>query len=449
MHLTWILPTLLGFTSFACEDSGNDGFHLAKSGFRCQYRHGSLVVESLLLHVPMCLCMATMCLLIRSSVHVCLSTVLLQLKTRSLVNIWKVLTSRPAMYRLFLIGLLSFTLMLVWVVQTVLAGVLSRDFVDAVDAWLACIRFDFARRHAAGGEQWEELLVANSEGRLCPASPQGTTLFESQVLRSLFEVLVPAMVAFTFSCRVVKGWVAPCWNMRRTTSMTQVVVGTKKPGALAHHGPNSGRLKANRLRLRLKTHTHTHQASARDVCLSVSLFLCLSVLSFSLSLSLSSFLSLSPFLSFSLFFSPFLSLLFSLFFSLFLSLSLSYSLLFCFEMCLCLILLVRGFVMSTLLQYVRSWVPCIPLSILCVSCSSFLFFYSSFVCVLSFSMALLYVSITSLSLSLSTSLWLSLCMRLGHVLLAYKHTVVPESSLVEMCHDAEVRSPSWIQSWLA
>ncbi len=161
------------------------------------------------------------------------------------------------MYRLFLIGILSFTLMLVWVVQTILAGILSRVYMDAVDDWLACIRFDFARRNAAG-EQWEELLVANSEGRLCPASPQGTTLFESQVLRSLFEVLVPVMVAFTFSCRVVKGWVAPCWNMRRTTSMTQVVVGTKKQGALAHHGPNSGRLKANGLRLRLKTHTHTH-----------------------------------------------------------------------------------------------------------------------------------------------------------------------------------------------
>ncbi len=134
--------------------------------------------------------------------------------------------------------------MLVWVVQTVLAGVLSRDYIEALSHWLVCIRFDFARRNAAG-EQWEDLLVANNEGRLCPASPQGTTLFESQVLRSLFEVLVPGMVAFTFSCRVVKGSVAPCWNMRRTTSVTNVVVGTNKPAALAHHGPNSGRLKAN------------------------------------------------------------------------------------------------------------------------------------------------------------------------------------------------------------
>ncbi len=55
--------------------------------------------------------------------------------------------------------------------------------------------------------------------------------------------------------------------------------------------------------------------------------------------------------------------------------------------------------------------------------------------------ASLYVSI---SLSSSLSLWLSLCMRLGHVFLTYKQTLVPESSLVEMCHDAEVRSPSWI-----
>jgi hypothetical protein len=46
--------------------------------------------------------------------------------------------------------------------------------------------------------------------------------------------------------------------------------------------------------------------------------------------------------------------------------------------------------------------------------------------------------------SLSLSLWLYLCMYLGHVLLTYKQTVLPEISLVEMCHDAEVRSPSWM-----
>jgi hypothetical protein len=202
MHLTWVMPTVLGLASFACEESGNDGFHLAKSAFRCQYRHGSLVVESLLLHVPMCLCMGTMCLFIRASVHICLETVLLQCRTRSLANIWKVLKSRPEMNRIFFIGILSFTLMLVWVVQTVLAGVLSHVYIEALSHWLACIRFDFARRNAAG-EQWEELLVANSDGRLCPASPQGTTLFESQVLRSLFEVLIPGMVAITFGFRIL------------------------------------------------------------------------------------------------------------------------------------------------------------------------------------------------------------------------------------------------------
>ena len=53
------------------------------------------------------------------------------------------------MGRMFFVGVLSFTLMLVWVVQTVLAGVLSHVYIDAVDDWLACIRFDFARRNAA------------------------------------------------------------------------------------------------------------------------------------------------------------------------------------------------------------------------------------------------------------------------------------------------------------
>jgi hypothetical protein len=48
------------------------------------------------------------------------------------------------MGRMFFVCILSFTLMLVWVVQTVLAGVLSQIYIDAVDDWLACIRFDFA-----------------------------------------------------------------------------------------------------------------------------------------------------------------------------------------------------------------------------------------------------------------------------------------------------------------
>ncbi len=225
MHLTWILPTLLGFTSYAFEESGNGGFHLAKSGFRCQYRHGSIVAESLLLHVPMCLCMGTMCLFIRASVLSCLETVLLQCQTRSLANIWKVLKSRPEMNRMFFVGILSFTLMLVWVVQTVLAGVLSHVYIDAVDRWLACIRFDFARHNAAGGEQWEEaLLVANNEGRLCPGSPQGTTLFESQVLRSLFEVLMPGIVAITFSSRILLDDGRLLLQMSRATGTSATVV---------------------------------------------------------------------------------------------------------------------------------------------------------------------------------------------------------------------------------
>jgi hypothetical protein len=124
---------------------------------------------------------------------------------------------------MFFVGILSFTLMLVWVVQTVLAGLLSHIYIDAVDDWLACIRFDFARRNAAG-EQWEELLVANSEGRLCPAAPQGTTLFESQVLRSLFEVLMPGMVAITFSFRVVHVDGRLLLQMSRATGTSAAVV---------------------------------------------------------------------------------------------------------------------------------------------------------------------------------------------------------------------------------
>jgi hypothetical protein len=127
------------------------------------------------------------------------------------------------MNRMFFVCILSFALMLVWVVQTVLAGVLSHVYIDAVDNWLACIRFDFARRNAAG-EQLDELVVANSDGRLCPASPQGTTLFESQVLRSLFEVLMPGMVAITFSFRILNVDGRLLLQMSRATGTSAAVV---------------------------------------------------------------------------------------------------------------------------------------------------------------------------------------------------------------------------------
>ena len=107
-----------------------------------------------------------------------------------------------------------------------------------MDAWLRCVRFDFAR-HAAVGMTWKDEVTANGvDGSLCPASPTGTLLFESHLYRSLFEILIPTMVALTFSGKFITdalmGWKA-CISQRFTTSVAPIKDGrtSSKGGSTA------------------------------------------------------------------------------------------------------------------------------------------------------------------------------------------------------------------------
>ena len=46
--------------------------------------------------------------------------------------------------------------------------------------------------------------MVDVDGGLCPASPTGTGLFTSNLLESMFETLMPFMVAITFSRRLIE-----------------------------------------------------------------------------------------------------------------------------------------------------------------------------------------------------------------------------------------------------
>ena len=88
-----------------------------------------------------------------------------------------------------------------------------QNYFDLQDAWLACIRFDFAR-HAAIGVAWEnEVSVSGADGNLCPPSPDGSGLFESHLYRSLFETIMATMVAISFSWGFLEASGARCKNL--------------------------------------------------------------------------------------------------------------------------------------------------------------------------------------------------------------------------------------------
>jgi len=120
------------------------------------------------------------------------------------------------MVKMVVISILSFVLLFLWLCQAVTAEFIFRNYFEAIDEWLACIRFDFAR-HAAIGEAWNELASSNSDGSKCPASPEGTALFTSQILKSIFESFQPGMVAVTFSWRIITITVEKWQKQRRTT----------------------------------------------------------------------------------------------------------------------------------------------------------------------------------------------------------------------------------------
>jgi hypothetical protein len=203
LHMTWIIPLMLAIASFVVQDDGNERFHLARSGVKCQFRYRSLRDEAMLLHIPLAICVLLMTLSVIRVMRLC---ILVMVKTHggySIANLFKVVRSRPELRRLVAVSTFSTFLMAIWLFQAVASRDTFTNFFESMDEWLRCIRFDFAR-HAAVGAEWNDVVREYSDGTQCPASPEGAGLFESQVLKALFESLTPFMIAATFSWTILR-----------------------------------------------------------------------------------------------------------------------------------------------------------------------------------------------------------------------------------------------------
>ena len=90
------------------------------------------------------------------------------------------------------------------------------------------MRFDFARHTALGAGVWQEVLASSSDGNLCPSSPTGAALFESHLLKGMFESLLPGLVAATFSWKILTTLMAQ-WQQ----SHPKFKLSTARGGAVA------------------------------------------------------------------------------------------------------------------------------------------------------------------------------------------------------------------------
>jgi hypothetical protein len=229
----WIVPLLLAAMSFALEEDGNERFHLARAGVRCQFSYSTASEELFLLHLPMGFCVSLMAVFVGENLRLCSKVVANQYTERSVANILKVLAAKPPMRKLLVNGCLSIVLMILWLSQAVTSWLVFENYLESVNAWLVCIRFDFARRMIVGDE-WDELASADSDGELCSTYPMGTGLFESQVLKILFEALLPCVVAMSFSRKLLRGIY---WRMLLPKRYQTTVVPNN--AALPYHGPSS------------------------------------------------------------------------------------------------------------------------------------------------------------------------------------------------------------------
>jgi hypothetical protein len=229
----WVAPLLLAAVSFALEEDGNERFHLARAGVRCQFSYSTVSEELFLLHLPMGFCVSLMAVFVGENLRLCSKVMVDRYTERSVANMVKVLAAKPPMRKLLVNGCISIVLMVLWLSQAVTSWLVFENYLESVNAWLVCIRFDFARRMIVGDE-WDELVSADSDGELCSAYPTGTGLFESQVFKILFEALLPCVVAMSFSRKLLRG---TRWRMLLPKRYRKTVAPDN--AALPYHGPSS------------------------------------------------------------------------------------------------------------------------------------------------------------------------------------------------------------------
>jgi hypothetical protein len=263
LHITWLMPLMLATASFVLQDDGNERFHLARSGVKCQFRYQTLQDEAMLLHIPLSICVLLMTLSVLRVMRLCALVMVRTHGGYSIANLLKVVRSRPEIKRLIAVSSFSTFLMTVWLIQAVASRVTFENFFESMDEWLRCIRFDFAR-HAAVGSEWIDVVREYNDGTQCPASPEGAGLFESQVLKALFESLTPFIVAATFSRKILN---TASKSSRGSRKLTQRVVRKMSRKKLTQVEPS----KLNGVGLNGGTTTHESSTQSQVTSATVTL----------------------------------------------------------------------------------------------------------------------------------------------------------------------------------
>lgn len=99
---------------------------------KCQFRFRNFLDEALLLHLPMCVCVALMTWFIASSFMLVMSVALMQNKDRTFQSFFLVLNSKAQLRKISLITCLCSVLMLVWLSQAVTARYVSENYLNTV-----------------------------------------------------------------------------------------------------------------------------------------------------------------------------------------------------------------------------------------------------------------------------------------------------------------------------
>ena len=234
LQSVWVVPLILAAVSFGLEDQGNERMHLARAGVRCQFRYASILDEMFLLHAPMAFCTIVMVYFAAANLKLCAGMLQQQHQARTLRNFWGVLTSKPQLKNMLTINLLSGICTLVWLSQAVVSWWVFENYVNSMDEWMQCIRYDYARSTALGAV-WAETVSTYKDGESCPLFPDGVRLFELQLLKGIFETLLPGTVAVAIGWPIWRKTLPSFWqSKRKSTSVLPQNV------ALPHHGPSSG-----------------------------------------------------------------------------------------------------------------------------------------------------------------------------------------------------------------
>jgi hypothetical protein len=115
--LACLVPCVLAAISFGVEEHDNERFHLARAGFRCQFRYRSFRDEALLQHIPMGVCMVLMVRFVVANTWLCFEAMRQGSLNRSFRSLAIILKRRPQMAKMLFNSVVSALLLIFWLSQ--------------------------------------------------------------------------------------------------------------------------------------------------------------------------------------------------------------------------------------------------------------------------------------------------------------------------------------------